>query len=135
MRRQSVTSLNKSGLRGSGRAVLEALRGVESDFRANAIDTNLNRRDTASRQLAGENFNATGNAARIDASTGRTVGDAEVGKAVVTGNADTANAGLRGSAIGDIAGIIASEEKVKGRGSKYGSDDDDDNRQVEVSRA
>lgn len=130
VRRSSVASLNASGLRGAGQAQLAALRGVESDFRSSAIDSNLVRRDRAASQLADEGFDAQTRQAGLDADTGRAAGSAALTSSLADAGAGTATANVTGQTIGDVAAIIASQEKDKARSSRFAdpddSDDDDD---------
>lgn len=125
-RRDTINALNRSGLRGSGRAVLAGLRGVESDVRGRAVESNLSRRDAASRVLAGQSAAATTRSGEIDIATGRAVGEAANRTGELAGATDFANANLRGQTLGDVAAIISSEDKSKGRSSKFKTRDEDD---------
>ena len=125
LRRSSLNTLSRSGLRGSGRAVTESLRNVESDFTNRALGTNLARADSAATNLSNQGFAAGTRAAQTDVDIGRALGAGTAGAAgfnadaaITEAGADVANAQLRGAAIGDISSIIASE--AKGRDSKYG---------------
>jgi len=122
VRRASINSLNQSGLRGSGRAVTEAVRGIETGYRGNAIDSNLNRSQQAASQLAGDYSQASINSASADLSTGARLGSLGVGGDEAKANAKVANEELQGEAIGSIQSLIANEEK-EGRKSKYGWDE------------
>lgn len=116
-RRITTENLARSGLRGSGRATVAAFRDIDSDFTNKAIAANRARADTAANQLAGQNFSAATRAAGIDQDTGASRGRAIETGAFNTGQADIANAGLTGQALGDITSILASD--LKGRRSRY----------------
>ena len=129
-RRTTVNALNTSGLRGSGRAVLSGLRGVESDFRTRSLDTNLRRRQDAANRLAGQNVGATTGAANILGRQGERLGSVEGRQGAVEGGAlrtvgaleggaNVANASIRGQTLGDIAAIISSDEKDRRRSSRF----------------
>ena len=117
LRRQTTNTVSRSGLRGSGRATVAAIKKVESDFTNQAIAANRARGDTAATTLAGSNLATYGQQAGIDQSTGRAVGDAAMTAGLASAGATTANANMAGRALGDLAGIIASD--VKGRESRY----------------
>jgi hypothetical protein len=110
LERQTLNQVNRTGLRGSGRAVTSALRRVDADYVNGAMAQNRSRRDTAAGQLSGQYFSAADNLARGE-------GDAIEGAASAGAQAGINNASLRGQAIGDIGGLIASE--IKGRDSAY----------------
>ncbi len=134
-RRQTTTALSGSGLRGSGRATFEAVRGVESDFFNRINQSNLARSDRAASQLAGANFDATRSAARIDQDARAPAVEAQAGGLrAVAGTQDSqsnlANALLTGQAIGDIAGIITADNK--GRASRRPRLKDDEEEEKEV---
>jgi hypothetical protein len=118
-RRNTTRSLNASGLRGAGRATVAAFRGVESDTRGRMVGANRTRSDNAAQILSGQYSSAVGNSANLDASTGKAVGAGHASSGLANANATTANASVTGKALGDIAGIIASEEKERGRDSRY----------------
>ena len=118
-RRDTGAALSASGLRGAGRAQVAALRQVEADQRAGFFDQNQRRADAAAQQLSGQYTTALTNAANLDASTGRAYGSAVSGAADASAGVRTANAGLRGQAIGDIASLIRSEYKDEKRRSRY----------------
>ncbi|WP_417790276.1 hypothetical protein [Terasakiella pusilla] len=119
VRRASINSLNQSGLRGSGRAVTEALRKVESDYRGNAINSNLIRSQNAANQLASDYSQASINSANASFNTGSRLGSLGVGAQEAEANADLANEKMKGAAIGSIQSLIKNEVK-EGRKSKYG---------------
>lgn len=94
--------LAASGLRGSGRATVAAFRDVESDFRNRLLEGERGRRERL----------ATGLSA-IDRDTGYARGGAERNTGLIGANATTANAGLRGAAVGSILGAVANEAKER----------------------
>lgn len=119
LRRDTSASLAANGLRGAGRAQTAALRKVESDYLANAFDSNRNRSDSAASKLANQYTTATTQSADLMAKTGRAIGDASNQSALYGANATTANSALRGQAIGDIASLARSELKDQERESRY----------------
>jgi hypothetical protein len=110
LERQTLNQVNRTGLRGSGRAVTSALRRVDADYVNGAMAQNRSRRDAAAGQLSGQYFSAANNLANSE-------GNGAVDAATAEANASQANSNLRGQAIGDISGLIASE--IKGRDSAY----------------
>lgn len=94
--------LASSGLRGSGRATVAAFRDVESDLRNRMLDSERGRRERLSAGLA-----------EIDIGTGRAIGGATRRGGQYAADATTANAGLRGAAVGSILGSISSEMKER----------------------
>lgn len=123
-RREANATLAASGLRGSGRAVTAALKDIDENFRARAIESNIGRADRAASQLSGEGFRAgeqainTGLRGDIGASEARTSGEFNRARAGI------ANAGLRGAALGDISSIISDQIKARGRQGRYGDKKD-----------
>lgn len=122
-RRSTVNALNTSGLRGSGRATLSALRGVESDFRTGAGETNARLRQDAANRLAGTNTATNLRAATFDVAEGNRLGGVEGGGlrnvGAIESSIEPANAALRGQTLGDIAAIISSDEKKRRRSSRF----------------
>lgn len=123
-RRTAMNALAVSGLRGSGRATVDAVRGSEDATRGRIVARNQARSDTATTGLAGQYFTAVGKAAGLDASTGEAVGKA-VGKAYdptkmgeLNANALLATTTLQGRALGDVAAVTADALK-EGRRSYY----------------
>ncbi|MAX82414.1 MAG: hypothetical protein CL843_19830 [Crocinitomicaceae bacterium] len=121
MRRETVNTLARSGLRGSGRAMTAALKEVDSDARNNFINANLARSDQAAGQLS--NIATSSNRAAadygVDAArygTGNMASAAEV-----SGSADIANQELGSSGLADVGSTIASLVK-EGRKSRYFTD-------------
>lgn len=145
-RRQALTGLNASGLRGSGRATTAVLRGVESDFRNRAIAQNRDRTDRAAAALAGPYFGAAGQGANlrsVAAGQGANVitragevqganvrSTAGQGAGLISGTGETqadrqtANARLTGQTLADVASILTEREKK--RESRFGESDDRD---------
>jgi hypothetical protein len=109
-RRMALNDISRTGLWGSGRAVTAALKKVNSDFTNQAIAQNRDDKTRAAGQLSGQYFSAADNLARGGSDAITNAAQAEAG-------AGLANSGLRGQAIGDIAGLISSE--IKGRDSAY----------------
>lgn len=109
LRRQTTNRLATSGLRGSGRATVSALRAVESDYRNKALDANRRRADAAAGTQAGAYYSTFDDQAALDRQG--------VNSGLYSAGATTANASLTGSALGDIASLIASDNK--GRASRY----------------
>lgn len=129
VRRTTNNALAVSGLRGSGRAAVAAVRRSEADFTNRAIDDNRRRADAAASGLAQQSFRANEQAASVDAATGRAVGQGYVDGARATGQgalqaglygaeSDLATAQARGRAIGDI-GTIINDTLKEGRRSNY----------------
>lgn len=94
--------LASSGLRGSGRATVAAFREVESDLRNRMLEGERGRRERLATGLAS-----------IDMNSGQVTGDAAQRSGQYAANLATANAGLRGAAVGSILGSIASEAKER----------------------
>lgn len=117
VRRRSLDTISRSGLRGSGRAVTAALRGVEEGYVGRAIESNRSRADAAAGRLANPYFDAAGNMANLDASTGRAQGSAAMSAGLDDAAAGLATGSVRGQALGDIASLIASDRK--GREGRY----------------
>ena len=127
-RQQTVTAFSGSGLSGSGRAKFEAVRGVESDFFNRINQSNLSRADRAASQLAGANFDATRQAANIDRDARAPSLDAQAG--TQGAQSDLANALLTGQAIGNIAGIIAADNKGRESRRPRRRVDEEEERQI-----
>lgn len=132
LRRRVENSANVAGsaLRGSGRSFVDAMREVENDFNIKALGQNRARADQAALEFVRPNFNAAGDQASAHATMGREVGGALANQganlagatqnaAYNSANATTSNANNWGSAIGDIAGTIASQKKEEARPAKY----------------
>jgi hypothetical protein len=117
-RRQTLNALAVSGLRGSGRATVAAVRKVEDSTRGRLIDQNQQRADTATTGLAGQYFNAVGQAANIDAASGYAAGHGYANQGGIQASALLANANVQGRALGDIAAVTADALK-EGRKSYY----------------
>ena len=107
--------LAASGLRGAGRASVDAFREIEGGFVNRALDTNARRADTAGGTLANANFGAVNNAANLDVGTGNRL--STIANNDNAANAGIANASLQGAALADISSFIADE--AKGRKSKF----------------
>jgi hypothetical protein len=116
-RRQATNSVNRSGLRGSGRAVTAAIKDVEGDVRRGFMRDNLARADGATSELAQPYFDATGQTANLILNQGQTAANSADAAGQAEAGATLANASLRGQTIGDVSSLIASE--VKGRDSRY----------------
>lgn len=108
-RRSTIDAMSVSGLRGSGKAVTDAVRRVESGTVANLFDQNQRRADTAASGLSNQFFGAANQMGANDMRAGYTTG--QIGADVTT-----ADATLRGRALGDIATIVgdAAREGRKG---------------------
>lgn len=119
LRRDTTATLAANGLRGAGRATVAAVRATESDFRNRAFDSNRARSDRAASQLANQFATASTNAAMLDQDTGKAIGTGMNTAGVNAAGATTANAGLRGQAIGDIASLVRTELKDQERESRY----------------
>ena len=117
LRRNSANQLATSSLRGSGRAITEAIKRVEADFTTRALGDNARRADTAAGQLANASFNATGRQANLDSSSGFARGNAVQATGLADAGATVANEQLRGAALGDVTSLIATN--AKGRESRY----------------
>ncbi|MDQ7251648.1 hypothetical protein [Dongia sedimenti] len=113
LRRQTLNDLSRTSLWGSGRGVTAALKRINSDYTLGAQEQNRQEKNQAAGQLAGGYFTAGDALARGE-------GDAITSTAQAKADAGLANSGLRGQAIGDIAGLIQSE--IKGRDSAYADD-------------
>ena len=121
--RETANALSRSGLRGSGRAVTSALREVDSNTRANMIDSNLARSDGAAGQLAGMSMPTNSGAANYGVDAARYGTGAMGTNAEVQGPADLANDQLSSGGLADISGAVSSLIK-EGRKSRYYSDND-----------
>lgn len=119
IRRQTTNVLNNSGLRGAGRSITAAIKDVENDARGKFIDANIGRRDNAAAGLTGQYGAGVSGGAQTAINAGNATGNAALAGGTANANANTANAGLWGAAIGDVAGIVASELKSMDRESRY----------------
>lgn len=117
-RRTTTNALSVSGLRGSGRATVAAVKKVEGDLTGRFLADNQGRADRAATGLSNQFFNAQNQSAALDTSTGRAAGASALDAGLYDAGADTANANLRGQAIGDIATLINDQWK-EGRKSNY----------------
>ncbi len=111
------------------------MRGVESDFFNRINQSNLSRADRAASQLAGANFDATRQSANIDRDA--RAGTVDVQAAGLSAQAgtqdeqsDLANALLTGQAIGNIAGIIAADNKGRESRRPRRRVDEEEERQI-----
>lgn len=132
VRRFAVNSsqVGGSGLRGSGRSFVDAMRNVENDFNLKALKDNRDRADRAALEFVRPNFNAAGEMASAHATQGRVVGqalanqgsnlaDASREGTYAGANANLANANNWGSAIGEIASGIKDWQKNEARPPVY----------------
>lgn len=124
-RRQTLNALAVSGLRGSGRATVAAVRRAEDNTRGRLIQQNQQRADAATTNLSGQYFSLQGagnqmatQAANVDASTGQAVGGTIQNQGNLQAESLLANTSLQGKAIGDIAAVTADSLK-EGRRSYY----------------
>lgn len=117
-RRQTMNALAVSGLRGSGRATVAAVRQAEDNTRGRLIEQNRSRADSATTNLAGQYFGVAGQAATVDSQTGLAVGSSLENQGAMQANALLANTSLQGRALGDIAAVTADALK-EGRRSYY----------------
>jgi hypothetical protein len=118
--RSTRRTLNSGGLRGAGRAQVAVMRGVETGVKNQFIDENRSSQDDAAARLSGEYFDATGNQAMLDTSSGRATGAAALGSADTKAKSELANVGARGQALGDISAFLTNSEKEEARKSRYG---------------
>ncbi len=122
--RTTLRNVNASGLRGSARGTVAAIRDTTNNFLNQAEITNRNRSDTAANTLANQNFDTASDAARTDINAGNAIG-AAVGSNGTTQAALTAATGAsRGAALGDLASIISTD--IKGRDSRFKSPENSD---------
>lgn len=119
VRRVTGNQLALSGLRGSGRAAVAAVRRSETDFVNSAMESNRRRADQAAGSLAQQGFRANELAANTDAATGRAIGQGAMQAGLYDAESGLANAQIRGRAIGDI-GTIINDTLKEGRKSNYG---------------
>lgn len=117
IQRSTLNALSSGGLRGSGRAVTAAIKDTTGDFTNRALATNMARADSAADRFAAPYFNAAGDAARTHIGEGAFAGENIYQAGMDKAGADLATGRLYGSALGDIAGLIAGE--VKERSSSY----------------
>lgn len=117
-RRQTLNALSVSGLRGSGRATVAAVRQAEDNTRGRLIQQNQQRADAATTGLASQYFSATGQAANVDAATGQAVGGTIQNQGNLQAESLLANTSLQGRALGDVAAVTADALK-EGRRSYY----------------
>lgn len=120
-RRQTVNSLTAAGMGGSGRSMVAAVRKVEGDVTGQYLQGNQQRADTAASSLASQYFGAASNAARADQTAGIYDASAIGQQGQTTANATTADATLRGKALGDIATVVNDTWKA-GRRGEYQTD-------------
>jgi hypothetical protein len=119
-RRDSMRSVLRSGLRGSGRAVTAALSKVDADLRNRFLESNQQRSDRAASELAQPHFNARSRLAATYADTGEALGEGIYEAGINKAQAGLANANLIGRTIGDVGSVIAGE--LKPRPSRYTPD-------------
>ena len=117
LRRRTANQLATSSLRGSGRAITQAIKDVEADYMRRALDENARRAHAAAGHLAGPYFNAAGQSAALDTSTGVAQGKAVQASGLTDAGSTLANEQLRGAAMGDVTSLIATT--AKGRESRY----------------
>lgn len=119
IQRQTTQGLNASGLRGAGRSYVAAFRDIVGGAKNRMVESNIGRRERAASGLSGQFDRAVTGQAVTDASTGRAYGDSALAAGTLTANSTTANASLRGQAIGDIASYISQDIKDRTRESRY----------------
>lgn len=107
------TQLATSGMRGSGQAELDVLRGIGNSYVGNAIATNTGRADSAAGQLNNGANAATGEAVNSNLNAATGAGNAVATGAMYPAAATTSNAAVTGSAMGDISSLIASNNKSR----------------------
>lgn len=112
-------TLNAGGLRGAGRSQLAVMRGVETGVKNQFQEQNKTDQTNAANQLSGQFFNAAGNEAALDASTGWAEGTAALGAADTEAKSYLANVSTRGQALGDVASYLNNAAKEKARESRY----------------
>lgn len=132
---QNSSQVAGSALRGSGRSFVDAERQVYGDFTNKALAENRARADAAAKNLSDPYFNAAGNAAAIQGTSGQQVGAALANQGGVlsqglTGAANTqaqagiANANIYGNTLGNVASVIQNQLKTGSRPSAYGTWDE-----------
>ena len=121
-RRTTLDTLHGGSLRGSARATVAAVQDVDGRMRADMIDRNRARADTAATNLSGQYFNSGNQIANLNTSAGNVASAGLIN----TGNVESANTMgqgiIKGQAIGDIGAIIADQLKSddnKKRDSSY----------------
>lgn len=134
-RRTTLDALQGGSLRGSARATAETVKDVEGTMRNQYIQQNRNRSDTAAQNLSGQYFNAGNQIANLNTQSGRiaseglTASGTALANSINTQGQNTATntqnqAAIKGTAIGDIASLIADQYKTsrqKEADSAYGS--------------
>lgn len=121
-RRQSMTALNTSGLRGSGRATVATIKDVDNTMRTQYMDQNRQRADQAATALSSQYFTSGRDINNSNTQIGQSkVGAGQATAQGITGAADANAAGTlavgqqnvdtSGQAINDIASQIASANK------------------------
>lgn len=118
-RRTTIDSLHGSGLRGSGRATVAAVRKVEGDMRDQYLNQNQNRADNAAGALSSQYFNAGNNLASNATSQGNAISQGLTSVGDINASGALGQSGISGKAIGDIGAIIADEIKSQRRESTY----------------
>lgn len=106
----TIAAMSASGLRGSGKAVTDAVRRVETGTTANFMDQNAGRADRAATSLSSQFFGAANAMGANDVRAGYATGQ-------IGADATTADATLRGRALGDIATIINDASREGRRGA------------------
>jgi hypothetical protein len=118
VQRQTNYALSASGLRGSGRAAVAAVRKADTDFTNAALDANRRRADSAASGLSGQYFSANSQLASNDIRGGMATGAAANQQGLIGADYAVSDASLRGRAIGDIASLVNDTAK-EGRKSNY----------------
>lgn len=105
-RRKTENSLAGSGFRGSGRARVSALRGVEGSLRNQMLESNKATSRAASGQLASGAFGANAGSANAFVNEGRDLARIQGDAADTSANQSIANASLASNTIGDLSAIF-----------------------------
>jgi hypothetical protein len=110
-RRQTVNAMSASGLRGSGRATVAAVRNVEENMKGRFMDANQQRADNAATGLSQQYFNTSNN-----------ISNGLINQGNISAGQTLSNASIRGQAIGDIGAVIADEIRQKYRPTSQDQD-------------
>lgn len=112
-RRSTITGLNSSDLRGSGRATVAAVKNVDSTMQANDLAANRARADQAGSALSSQYFNAgqninqqNTNIASAQQKAGQVAGAGTLDVGQTQAGNVTGNAGIDASAAKEISGSV-----------------------------
>lgn len=116
MRRGQENFLAVTGLKGAGRAAVEAVRAREDATVNSFMDANRAKQDAATSQLSNIAVGASGSMSQNDLSQASTLANLGTNAASTQAQAGIANADQYGSALGAIGSLIAGDNK---RNSRY----------------